>query len=168
MHLFLHPEWMGTRTDKFCPHYKAIYSVKGQIRIRIMARTYGKHQSTDDWSQRQTPHGPTKPHCDAVWWTCGEKGQVKGNLQLSHVLGNPLGQHPQPFVAAANHGVHAGTLGRTRRGEQAAALIITCTGERQRGRKSAFQPRAPTVKGPGDKDQGGAPWIQGNHRSILN
>lgn len=57
-----------------------------------------------------------------------ERGQVKGNLQLSHVLGNSLGQHPQPFVAAANHGVHTGTLGRTRRGKEAAALIITCTG----------------------------------------
>lgn len=32
---------MGTRTDKLCSHYKAIYSVKGQIRIRIMVRTYG-------------------------------------------------------------------------------------------------------------------------------
>lgn len=159
MHLFLHPELMGTRTDKLCSHYKAIYSVKGQIRIRIMVRTYGKRQSTDDWSQRQTPHGPTKPHYDAVWWTSGERGQVKGNLQLSHVLGNSLGQHPQPFVAAANHGVHTGTLQRTRRGQQAAALIITCTEREAEGEEIS-------IPAQGTHSEGN--WWQGPGRGTLN
>jgi len=87
-----------------------------------------KAQTTSHWSQRQNPQGPTKPPYDAISWTSPERSYVKGNLQLSHVLGNSFGQYPQPFVAATDHRVHAGTLGRTRRWQQAAAFIVTCRG----------------------------------------
>lgn len=53
-----------------------------------------------------------------------EGGKALSYSQFCDILGNALGQGPQVLVAAADHGVQAGTLLWALRARQAAPLLL--------------------------------------------